>query len=134
MSSSMWITLEREIPGVKPLDIDGKGVARALDRLNTLAGTLGVTPLGSFLSFSREELSGAMTDFGLELDEGRLPAEKWFAPGEGLRTLGALLQELRKLPDEQDLLARVAADLQAWHNVLAAAAREQLHFHLSMDY
>src|ERR1700739_2057624 len=98
MSASMYIVVEGEDPGYD-IFVNGHALARNEDALEKLALRLGVKPLLEFFSADQNSMA-------LLLEEGAgdpewaktLPPPQWFSPGDGLVTIQALLDALRKSP------------------------------------
>lgn len=96
-------------------EIDGKALAKNFDRLETIAGTLGLTPFSAF--------------FGI----GGSGSQDWFDPGQGIATAAGLTGEIKlaacKIKGKQALLA----DLQAFVDVLQHARSAAARFHIEVD-
>jgi hypothetical protein len=130
VSLAWYIVLEREIPGVETF-INGQALARAGELLDSLAADAEVLPLSSFFSVSAEEMTGFAADHGVDLNDlGTAPAEKWFSPQDGLKTLAALVEaaQTRKMDDV------ILEDLKAFQKVLRAAQAKEVRWHLAIDY
>ena len=91
MGAPLYIVLEKQIPGLDTT-VDGKMLSRAEERLAETSARLGVRPLMEFFSMNPEEAGGFLEGEGLE-GVVEVPAEQWFLPEEGLRTVQALLGE-----------------------------------------
>lgn len=126
MGAALYIVLEQEISGLDAT-IDGKALSRAEDKLALATRRLGVRPLMEFFSVSPEELSDLMD--GEEIDV-EIPAEQWFSPEEGLKTVEALLGEVNAKPELSD----VKTDLQGFERVLREAVKHSVKWHLAIDY
>jgi hypothetical protein len=119
MGIALFVTFEREIPGVNGWDMGGKSLARNLDPLDEAAKHLGLTPLLEFHSASPQDLAGFLGedeedpfDF-LEADasfletvreqHGQDAADEFRALGQEFRQVGDDLAALREqgLPPEQ---------------------------------
>jgi hypothetical protein len=61
MGAALFIVVEPASRGFST-DVNGKAIAKASDRLAAAAKRLGVDPLMSFVSISREELASALDD------------------------------------------------------------------------
>jgi hypothetical protein len=61
MGAALFIIVDRPAPGFST-DVNGKAIAKALDRLNAAAERLGVAPMMSFVSISPEDLAGVLDD------------------------------------------------------------------------
>jgi len=133
MGLGLYLSLEREIPNVDPLAIDGKSLARAQFLLDDIARREQVLPIRSMLCADQKEALDFLEDIGLDPDEIKLPEEQWFPAGEGRRTVHTLLTHLRTTPDCVPNTERVIADLEAMDHVLAAAEAQQVRFHFALD-
>jgi len=133
MSAALYIVLDRKIPGADTF-VNGKSLAKHNDKLEQMARELGVTPLMSFFSISKEELLAVEEEFGIDLSEEAKSRnqEKWFSADEGLRTVNALLKNLNKskLVDAP----RIEADLREFLRVLELAKANGIRWHLAVDY
>ena len=117
MSAALYIVLERQIEGFDPF-VNGKALSREEEELDAIARNLGVTPLMGFYSASEEEAE----EFGLETGP-----ETWFTAEQGLATVNALLAHV----EGKDA---VSADLQEFARVLEEARKQQVRWHLGVDY
>jgi len=128
MGAAFYISLERQIEDVDPLDMDGKAVCRASEALEVLAGRLKVAPLMSF--FSADPTRAA--DFSEE-DPGDLPPRSYFAAEDGLKTVRALCNHLRAHPDSVPDGDEALVDLFEFEKILARAVEEDVRWHLAGD-
>jgi hypothetical protein len=62
------------------------------------------------------------------------PAEEWFDPAEGLRTVRSLLSYVRDNPASVKQGRGVCDDLEAAEEVLAAAREYGVRFHLAIAF
>ncbi len=129
MSVALYIALEKPIPGFDASSVCGKSLEKAHARLDGIARERGLTPLGDFLSTDPEDVRAFFGAEGLQL-----PAEQWFDPAEGLRTIRGLLSYLRENPAGVNPARRVREDLEAAEAVLLAAAEHGVRFHLAVDF
>jgi hypothetical protein len=128
MGASFYISLERQIDDVDPLDMDGKAVCRASEALDALAGRLRVTPLMSF--FSADPAQAA--EFSEE-DLDDLPPRTYFAAEDGLKTVRALCNHLRVHPESVPDGGEALVDLFEFEKILARAFEEDVRWHLAGD-
>jgi hypothetical protein len=128
MGLALYVALEKEVPGVDASSVCGKALAKAQARLDGIARQHGLTPLEDFLSVAPEDVAALLGDEG-EAPEGLgLPAEQWFDPADGLRTVRGLLTHGGDRP------AGVRDDLEATERVLLAARQHGVRFHLALDF
>src|SRR5258708_2687796 len=97
MSAAYFIVLDREDPGFDTM-VNGKFLSRDDKRLEKVATSLGIRPLGEFVSYSPEEARAMMEDMGTDPDEiegMELPEQRSYDPQEGpdrVRQVSAHLQ------------------------------------------
>lgn len=127
MGAALYIVLETEIPGLDTM-VDGKMLSRAEERLADAATRRGVRPLMEFFSMNPEEAGGFLEGEGLE-GVVEVPAEQWFLPEEGLRTVQALLGEAEASPE----LSEALQDLQGFQRILQEAEKNGVRWHLAVD-
>ena len=104
MPVAWYIVLEREIPGFDHF-VNGKAVAKAGDRLDSLAKEKGLPSLMSFFSISTEELAAFAEGHAVSLKQSS--PQRWFSADDGLKTVNGLIDEAEK----HALDTRVIADL-----------------------
>src|SRR5579883_2561969 len=135
MSASMYIVVEGEDPGFD-IFVNGRALARNEDALEKLASRLGVKPLLDF--FSADENSMALL-----LEEGAgdpewvktLPPPQWFSPEDGLETISALLNFLRKNPLALGSeTVPVMNELEEYERVLRKTAERSLRWQLAVSW
>ena len=132
MGASFYISLERAIDDVDPLDIDGKAVCRASEALEALAERLKVTPLLTFYSADPSELADLADDLPDEA-LAELPPRTYFPAEDGLRTIRTLCNHLRQNPDAVPDGAEALVDLYEFEKILARAVEEDVRWHLGGD-
>ena len=98
MGVALYIALEKEIPGFDASSVCGKHLEKAQERLDGIAKELGLTPLGDFISMAPEDVLDFFEGEGGMPEGHEPPAEEWFDPAEGLRTVRGLLSHLREHP------------------------------------
>jgi hypothetical protein len=123
MSAAFYPVLESPDIGIDTT-VDGKALSRAIELLDRLALSAGVTPLTEFISFESD-------DYGvLEEADIELPAVKWSSAADGLRTVRALLDGVRRTREGDGALL---ADLHALEKVLVQADERHVRWHLAID-
>jgi hypothetical protein len=132
MGSALYIVLERDIPGVDALAVDGRALSCAADELDLLANRLGLKPLMEFFSMDPAEAGAWLEDVG-GLDGLDVPDETWFEAAEGLQTVDPLLAHLANNPKDISESDRVLVDLRAFQSVLQRASAERVRWHLVVD-
>lgn len=126
---SLYIVFEKKIPGADTC-VNGNFLSKHNDELEKMAKRLGVRPLMSFFSASKDEVGSLLGDdagsLGIDIEE------KWFAAEEGLRTVKALLENLSSLKLKD--VDRVEADLREFVGALEQARANGTRWHLAVDY
>jgi hypothetical protein len=131
----MYIVVEGNDPGFD-IFVNGRALARHEDAVERLALRLGVKPLIEF--FSADENSMALL-----IEEGagnpellkRLPPPQWYAPQDGLKTVAALVTELRDEPQQLGTEgALVLAELEEYERVLGKTLEHGLRWHLAVSW
>ena len=130
MGSAYYIVLDQ--PDVDA-DVNGKWLAAEGRRLDRLAKSTNVRPLGDFVSMSAEDLEAAADDFGVELD-GPAPEEQWFTASEGIDWLSAMRDAILANPAALKNPQAVLADLVEYEQVLTHAHHAEAKWHLAVDY
>jgi len=130
MGAALFIVLQREAKGVDASSVGGNFLSRNLEVLDALANKLKVQALGDFISINPEEASEFLEGEGVNADGLSLPSEKWFEPGEGLRTVRALLSAQQSAQADPRLLE----DLKSCEQVLTAAEHAGVNFHFAVDF
>lgn len=123
MGTALYIVLEQNIPGLDTM-VDGKALAQADEKLAMEAQRLGVRPLMEFFSADPEDIS----DFLEEGDEP--PAEQWFLPEDGLKTIKSLISAADISPE----LMSAKADLLSFEKILHEAHKRGVKWHLAVDF
>lgn len=126
MSVALFIKLSKDVDF--DIFVNGKALSHTADVLDGFASQLGVKPLMEFYSTDPEDLPEELE--GIEITW----KEKWFLPEDGLATVNALLSHLATndvLGDDKD---RVLADLKEFELVLSEAKKQELKWHLEVDY
>jgi hypothetical protein len=131
MGAALFITLERQIPGIDASSVGGKLLSRNLDWLNEASGKLNVRPLGDLISVNSDEAADFLEGEGMDTGELSIPPEQWFDADEGLKTLGALLLHTESTKPEQKNLLE---DLRSCMQVLERAKQNDVRFHFAVDF
>ncbi len=131
----MYIVVEGEDPGYN-IYVNGRMLARHESAVERLALELGVKPLLEF--FSADENSMALL-----IEEGggnpeiikKLPPPQWYVPGDGLRTVEALVRSLEEDPQQLGSEGReVLAELLEYQAVLRKTVERGLRWHLAVSW
>ena len=134
MGVALYVALEKEIPGFDASSVCGKCLEKVQSRLDGIAKEHGLTPLGDFISVAPEDVLAFFEDEG-EMPEGlEPPAAEWFDAAEGLRTVRGLLAYVRENPSSVNQARGVCDDLEAAEEVLVAAKKRKVRFHLAIDF
>lgn len=127
VSVAWYVVLERDIPGFAPV-MNGKAIPKHAEMLDTIAVQAGLPTLMSFFSASPAELAGFAEDHGAK--NIQVPVETWHSPADGLKTVRGLLEAI----ESQKLDARLTADLREFQAILENASRENVRWHLAIDF
>jgi hypothetical protein len=131
----MYIVVEGEDPGYD-IFVNGHALARNEDALEKLAVRLGVKPLLEFFSADQNSMA-------LLLEEGAgdpewaktLPPPQWFAPGDGLATVRALLDYLKDTPGILGSETEpIINELLEYSRVLEKTVRHNLRWQLAVSW
>jgi hypothetical protein len=135
MAACLYIVVEGEDPGFD-IFVNGHALARNEDTLERLARRLNVSPLLEF--FSADENSMALL---LEQGAGdpewaqHLPQPQWFNAADGLVTVCALIEFLKKSPTAiGSETAGVLSELHEYERVLRKAFRRKLRWHVAVSW
>ncbi len=135
MAASMYIVVQGEDPGFDTF-VNGRSMARHEDALERLALDVGVRPLIEF--FSADENSMALL-----IEEGagnqellrRLPPPQWYTARDGLLTVRALIETLRREPQQLGSEGqRVLSELEEYARVLEKTESRGLRWHLAVSW
>ena len=131
----MYIVVEGEDPGYD-IFVNGRALARHEDALERLALQLGVKPMIEFFSADENSMS-------LLIEEGggnpelirRLPPPQWYAAGDGLATVRALIAALKDDPQQLGTEGpQVLGELAEYKRVLEKTMRAGLRWHLAVSW
>ena len=156
MGVAIYVSIEKEIPEIS-FDMDGKTLARHIDRLDRIARKGKLPTLSEMISVSTAELEDMIGDDEQQKLEEQLnpkwvvrflkyvdfvgklllPShkEEWFDPAAGLATVRLLVAHVRDNPkgfaDDQEWLLR---DLENADRYLTAAEKHKTRFHFGYDF
>jgi hypothetical protein len=132
MGVAIYAVVKDKSPELEPLviGISGKALARAIEDVEAIAQEASITPLMQFCSQDPAEIEDLLGDEGEGVD---LPDEQWFDARDGLATVRALLESLRRSPARVDDAGEVITDLAAIERLLVAADRAGTSFHVAID-
>jgi hypothetical protein len=136
MSAAYFIVLDREDPGFDTM-VNGKFLSRDDKRLEKVAKSLGIRPLGEFISVSPEEARALMEDLGTDPDEFEgmeLPEQTWYGAQEGLDWVRRVSEYLRANPSAVKNAEGVLADLEEYRSVLEQAKAVGAKWNLGVDF
>ena len=131
----MYIVVEGEDPGFD-IFVNGRALARHDDALERIALRLGVKPLIEFFSADENSMS-------LLIEEGagnpelmrRLPPPQWYAAGDGLATVRALVAALEDDPQQLGSEGeQVLSELLEYMQVLKKTKERELRWHLAVSW
>ncbi len=131
----MYIVVEGEDPGYD-IFVNGRALARNEDAVERLALRLEVRPLIEFFSADENSMS-------LLIEEGagnrelmhRLPPPQWYAAGDGLVTVEALIGALEVEPQQLGSDGeQVLAELLEYRRVLEKTRERDLRWHLAVSW
>jgi hypothetical protein len=134
MAVSMYIVVEGEDPGYD-IFVNGRALARYEDSLEKLALRLGVRPLIEFFSADENSLA-ILTEEGAGNPDlhKRMPPPQWYQPADGLATITALLDALRREPHLLGVESRmVISELEEYEIVLRKTVDRSLRWHLAVS-
>ena len=133
MSVAYFIVIKPEIEGFDPF-VNGKAIAKVNEKaLTKLCNSLKVRPLVEFVSQNPDDLAAFLESEGVD-DPGEIPQEQWFSADDGLTTVRALKQHLAENPDALKNAAAIVEDLDEYENVLDRVKKENVKWHLDVDF
>lgn len=135
MGVSIWIRLKQEIPGVDPLQTDGKLLSKAMDTLDKACKGLKVRPLSDFYSVSGKQAMAEVDGLDLSDEEWEALADDhaWWAPADGLASVEALLRWTEENVGKVQRPDEVVADLIEFRSALEAATRMGIQFNIAVS-
>jgi hypothetical protein len=130
----MYIVVEGEDPGYD-IFVNGRALARYEDALERIALRLGVRPMIEFFSADENSLAILMEEGAGNPDLlKRLPPPQWYSPADGLVTITALLEALRRDPHLIGVEGpRVISELEEYEMVLRKTRDRNLRWHLAVS-
>ena len=131
----MYIVVEGEDPGYD-IFVNGRALARHEDALERLALQLGVKPMIEFFAADENAMSLLNEEGGgnPELIR-RLPPPQWYAAGDGLATVRALIAALKDDPQQLGTEGpQVLGELEEYERVLERTMRAGLRWHLAVSW
>lgn len=129
MGYALFVMLNHHIPGTEGWDMDGKALARNIEKLDDVAKQLKLTSLGEMISVSEEYL-GMLLDEEIE----NCVQEQWFNPAEGLATVDSLTNFVQKNSESFDQGPQLLEDLSKLKQYLSSAKQHNTLFHLTPDF
>lgn len=131
MGSAIYIVPKTPVSGLDDF-VNGKAVAKIDEvELDELCKRLKVPSIWTFVS----QDPGQFADFFEDSMEAAtvLPAEEWFDPSEGLRTVRALHGHLATHPQALQNAREFVEDLQDYEWVLSALEEQRVEWHFAVD-
>lgn len=128
---SYYVILEREIPGFD-VYVNGHALSKESNRLERLGKQIGVKPLLSFFSVSQGELTSLLDGADPADLDIKSEKEQWFSAEDGLNTVRALMDHLRKTQSTDK--GQLINELREFERVLVAAHEQNIGWHLGIDY
>ena len=135
MALMFVVTLEKPLPDAQAYAKakSGKAIGRELDKLNSVARRKSVEPVSSMLSESPDTVAEQMRKDGFDPSRMRIPAEQWFAPTEGLKTVRALAGYVAENLNDFKQPNPILKDLKAIEALLSAAESAGVKFHFTSN-
>ncbi len=130
---ALFIVLERKIPGLDTM-MNGKSLASAHDKLDSLAVTLKVRPISEFISASPSDVEEFLESEGIDKSEVPIPPLQQFSAEEGLETIQALRNYIVKNPDSVPESDDIVQDLQDCERILSVALTNGVKWHMEVDF
>ena len=135
MSACFYIVVEGEDPGYD-IYVEGHALARYEGELEQLAHSLNVRPLLDFFSADRNSMAMLVEQgAGDPAWNETLPEPQWFMPGEGLKTIRALLDHLEQHPAHfGGSTSALPAEMRKYRQVLENTVIHSLRWHLAVSW
>jgi hypothetical protein len=130
---ALVIELEREVDGLDR-KMGGQCLCRALQRLDALAGQLGVDPPSSFWSEDPGQAAAIYDASGVESSNFMFPPLLLFPAGDGLTSVRALAAHVRAHPDSVPDAPGVLRDLYDCERILSTAERCSVQWHFRQEF
>jgi hypothetical protein len=134
MALAIVVTLEKPLADAQAAYAKadtGKALAREIDKLDFAAKVKGVTAITSLLSESTEKLAEQMRADGFDPSKMRLPPEKWFPAGDGLKTVRELNAYVTEKLNDFKQPNPILKSLRAVESLLVAAEGTGVKFHFA---
>lgn len=133
MALAFVVTLEKALTTApaRVQGASGKALAREADRLDYAARCKNVEPMTAWLSESHARLIEQLKADGFDPSKMRLPAEQWFDPAQGLRSVRALIEYVSEKLNDFKQPNPILRDLRGIEATLAAAEATGVRFHFT---
>ncbi|MCB1589354.1 MAG: hypothetical protein KDI56_10675 [Xanthomonadales bacterium] len=134
MSLAWYISAEREVEGLD-MFVNGKAIAHVPEtRMNAVFKALGVTHLMEYFGADPDEMSDMFGEFDDQANDApSYPDEEWFSAADGLVSVRALADYLRKNPGTFERQEGVLEDLVEYERVLSVLSKNNVRWHLAID-
>ena len=144
MGAAYFVVLNTDGPAFDPF-INGKALARNVDKIDVVANSLGFKTLNGYFSKSATHARAEMAALlGIE-DENKLPPaqeetirnmppEEWFDADHGLAYAVQVSEYIRETPGCVDEPEEVLDDLAELREVMIKAGTHGLKWHFLIDY
>ena len=109
----------------------GKALARELERLDSAARRRSVEMPSALTSESQAALIEQMKAEGFDPAKMRIPPERWYSAGEGLRTVRMLIEHVTANLNDFKQPNPILRELKAAEALLAAAEGAGVQFHFT---
>ena len=132
MAASIVISLDKDLGEMSASYFkakSGKALAREIEKLDYASRVCKVPAITSMLSESHAALIEQLKAEGFDPSKMRLPAEQWYAAGEGLTTVRGLHAYVSEHLNDFKQPNPVLRDLKAAEALLAAAETAGAKFH-----
>src|SRR5687767_3466810 len=139
MAQAILVSLERELPDPAAQTAyaksgAGKAFFRELERIDFAARKCKVTQPSSLISENPDALIAQLKEDGFDPSKMRVPPERWFAAGEGLAVLRALIEHVGANLNDFKQPNPVVRDLKAAEALLVAAEGAGVKFHFTKGH
>ena len=132
MGTAYFIVLDNANSGFDPF-VNGKGIAREVQRLSKVAAALGLKTPDDYVSISGAEAGSMAEEFDIG-EEVETPPERWFDAEEGLAWVARLRAHLQSNPQAVKDSVSVLEHLAEYERVLSQAKLIGAKWHLSVDF
>jgi len=134
MPQAIVVTLEKPLADAQAAYAkasNGKAIGREIEKLDFAARCSSVPGITSMLSESQAALIEQMKEQGFDPTKMRLPPEKWYGAGEGLKTVRALAEYVNAKLNDFKQPNPILRDLKAAETLLIAAEAAAARFHFT---